>query len=187
MFSLNGTGGSFVYAESVSSPPTFAADEKRAVTDDSTTNGTPNAVIFGGGVGTDGVYDSGILVGNARFDLSLSGQDLVVPIRAVNIRMTISSDGLKATEGTISGVAPTEQLVAAMGALMGRFSTDLCTGTTRDGILDSIRQASDIMQDGSQDPNKECDGISVGLGFEATRVVVGDIAPAKAPPADPCN
>ena len=53
--------------------------------------------------------------------------------------------------------------------------------------MDSIRQASDILKDGTQDPNEECDGISVGLGFEAKAVVVGDIAPAPQPVPDPCN
>jgi hypothetical protein len=43
-----------------------------------------------------------------------------------------------------------------------------------------------MMQDGTQDPTRECDGISIGLGFEMTRVVIGAVAAPVAPPANPC-
>jgi hypothetical protein len=52
--------------------------------------------------------------------------------------------------------------------------------------MKQIREASDMMQDGTQDPAKECDGISIGLGFEMTRVVIGTASPPVAPPPDPC-
>lgn len=67
------------------------------------------------------------------------------------------------------------------------MSAELCSGSTVEAIKESVRQASDIMKDGTQDPNVECDGISVGLGFEATRIVVGSVAPAPQPTPDPCQ
>ena len=53
---------------------------------------------------------------------------------------------------------------------------------------DSIRQASDMLKDGSQAPGVPCDGISVGLGFTGKRV--GNptkVAPVGNPPPDPCT
>ena len=41
---------------------------------------------------------------------------------------------------------------------------------TVEGIKASIRQASDMMADGTQNPAVQCTGISVGLGFTAQEV-----------------
>ncbi len=35
------------------------------------------------------------------------------------------------------------------------------------------------MSDGTQDPTKTCDGISIGLGFEMTLAQRGGVGPAK--------
>jgi hypothetical protein len=35
------------------------------------------------------------------------------------------------------------------------------------------------MADGSQDPSKTCDGISMGLGFEMNEAQLGDVGPAN--------
>ena len=41
-------------------------------------------------------------------------------------------------------------------------------------IIEQVKRASDIMVDGTQDPTKTCDGISVGLGFEAQAGALGN-------------
>jgi hypothetical protein len=184
MVSLDGKTGAFVYAEKVSSPPTFAPDEERAVAADWMSGGTAKATIVSGGVAANGIYDSGPIAGELLLELI---PHVVVPLHAARITMTVASDQAGVSLGTLSGVVETEVLVAAMAAEMGRMSPELCSGTTVEGIKDSIRLASDILKDGSQDPNVECDGISVGIGFDATRVVVGAVAPAPQPEANPCQ
>ena len=57
-------------------------------------------------------------------------------------------DGKTATEGMLSGVLATEELVGAVAKMAQALSPDLCSGSTIEGIKDSIRQASDIMKDG---------------------------------------
>lgn len=58
---------------------------------------------------------------------------------------------------------------------------------TLDSLLAQIRAANDIMLDGSNgDPNKACDGISVGFGFEAVAVQPAGIAAPVPPGPDPC-
>lgn len=184
MISIDGTKGSFLYAESVTPAPTFAPNEERAVAAEWMNGATPIATIVSGAVLSNGTYDSGTLSGDVLVALSA---DMVVPLHAARITMKLSPDDSSVSDGNISGVVETEVLVNAIAKTAGTFSAELCSGTTIEAIKDSVRQASDIMKDGMQDPSKECDGISVGLGFEATRVVVGATAPAKQPAPDPCQ
>ena len=64
---------------------------------------------------------------------------------------------------------------------------NLCTGSAVEGILNQIRQSSDILMDGSQDPSKTCDGISLGIGFSGKQIKLGDIAEAGEPATNPCD
>jgi len=38
-----------------------------------------------------------------------------------------------------------------------------------------IQQASDILQDGTQDNQQDCDAISFGLGFEGSLIALGSV------------
>jgi hypothetical protein len=89
--------------------------------------------------------------------------------------MTLSADRKSATLGTIGGVLNTEEFVAELkkvGALL-----DLCNSSLFDSLITQVRQASDIMSDGTQDPTKTCDGISMGLNFEMGQAQLGDVGP----------
>jgi hypothetical protein len=80
----------------------------------------------------------------------------------------------------------TASLSAAIQQLAGTFDAALCSGATIDSLLAEIAQASDILQDGTQDPTRTCDGISIGLGFTGSLVKLG--APvAVPPPPNPCG
>jgi hypothetical protein len=92
-----------------------------------------------------------------------------------------------ATEGTLGGVFDTEEFVASMKKVAGNLSTTLCDGATWESIAQQIRAASDIMKDGTQDPNATCDGISVGLGFNMKVVKLGATENKGQPPPDPCK
>jgi len=50
-----------------------------------------------------------------------------------------------------------------------------------------MRQAADIMLDGSQNPDQVCDGISIGLGFTMKRVELGAVGASQPPLPDPCG
>ena len=53
-----------------------------------------------------------------------------------------------------------------------------------DAILAQVDEAADILLDGSQDPGKACDGVSIGVGFEAARVLLGPVGePVSASPS----
>lgn len=109
--------------------------------------------------------------------------DLVIGV--ARITATLSPKGL--AQGTISGVIPVESLVQSFRlALAQSPMAPLCSGSTLDAVLQQVRQAADVLADGSQDPNKPCDGISVGIGFEAAHTGIGDTAADPAPPPNYC-
>lgn len=113
---------------------------------------------------------------------------LTVPLKTANastsikltlysakITMTLAADRKSATEGLIGGVLNAEELVAELkkvGALM-----NLCDTSVFNDILTKVRQAADIMTDGTQDPNATCDGISLGLGFVMKPAQLGEVGP----------
>jgi len=94
-------------------------------------------------------------------------------LHSAQATMTLSADRKSATAGMLGGVLNTEEFVAEVkkvGYLLG-----YCGNPLFDGLITSIRQASDIMTDGTQDPNKTCDGISMGLGFEMAEALLGPV------------
>lgn len=96
---------------------------------------------------------------------------------AAQLTMTLAADRKSATGGMIGGVLNTEEFVAEVkkvGSLLNLCNTSLFTD-----LITQIRQASDILADGSQDPSKTCDGISMGLGFEMTEAQLGGVGPAN--------
>jgi hypothetical protein len=94
---------------------------------------------------------------------------------AAQVTMTLAADRKSATNGVISGVVNTEELVTEVkkiGALLG-----LCGTSAFNNIIDEVRRASDIMADGTQNPRKTCDGISIGLGFKMLPAQIGGVGP----------
>ena len=120
--------------------------------------------------------------GSVTIAIPFGSQTLVLPIHVPEIEM--SKDG---TDGTLSGVVPTDDFIAAFERVAGSISTQLCGGSTLDSIKQTIRQASDILADGTQDPNQACNALSIGIGFEAAPVVVAGVADPPPPARDPCQ
>jgi len=83
------------------------------------------------------------------------------------ITMDLSADHKHATNGTIAGVLSTNELTMSLKQYAGSFDPTLCAGPTIDSIVTQVQQASDILADGTQDPTKDCDGISAAFGFDA--------------------
>jgi hypothetical protein len=118
--------------------------------------------------------------------LPLMGLMLDLHLRAAVLSMNLDAAHQKVKGGILAGVLSTTEFLAQVRALAGGISTAFCSGPLIDSILLSIQQASDIMQDGTQDPTRTCDGISIGLGFDAAVVQLGATVPAVTQP-DPCG
>lgn len=124
--------------------------------------------------------------GDVNLGLSISGFTLNLTIASALITLQIDPTHKHGTKGIIAGVLNTATLLSEIKKVAGAIDPGLCSGTVLDGITAQIAQASDIMSDGTQDPTKQCDGISIGLGFDAELVKISGISPATPPAADPC-
>ena len=109
-------------------------------------------------------------------------------VRDPILSMSLDAARGRATLGTLAGVISTADLLAEAAAEALLVDPTLCPATTTvASILAELGAVSDILVDGTQDPATACDGISIGLGFNAARVTRGSIvAPAPASPPVAC-
>jgi hypothetical protein len=120
--------------------------------------------------------------------LSIAGHALALVVNQATITWQNAGVG-SITGGMIAGVLTTEDLVTSLKSIAGSISTSLCSGSSFQSIATQLDQASDILHDGTNAAGTACDGISIGLGFEAKEVAVPVAADVVAPPppgADPC-
>jgi hypothetical protein len=123
--------------------------------------------------------------GTVALALNIGGQSFALNIRSAVISMELDAGRATAKNGVIAGVLDTEELISQVRDVLGPFIS--CDGSAVDGILNQLRQGSDIMKDGTQDPNAECNGISIGLGFDASVVTLNGVGDVASPPDDPCD
>jgi hypothetical protein len=126
-------------------------------------------------------------VGGGVLEVSLGvGFATVLKIHRPLVTIELAPDHQSSTRGVISGVLDVEELIVDIEKTAGQLSPDLCQGSTIESIANQLRQAADIMKDGTQNPALECDGISIGIGFEARAVQLGPVASPEPPAPDPC-
>ena len=120
--------------------------------------------------------------------LTISGFTLALDITNAYVTLDLADGNKSGTNGTIAGILDTEQLVAEISKVAAAFDESFCDpeSPTLVSILNQLRQASDIMKNGTQNPGAECDGISIGLGFNTKAVKLGPVAEEAKPPPDPC-
>ena len=143
-------------------------------------------VVFGTSYVRDNTWVSGS-VAPLSLSLAVAGFTLNLTIGSAVMAMDLGPDHKSAKNGTIAGIIDTEGFIEELRKVAGAFASDLCTGSTFDSLANQLRQASDIMKNGTQDPSIECDGISIGLGFDMSEVQIGTIAPPADPQTDPCD
>jgi hypothetical protein len=143
-------------------------------------------VVFANGYLANNTWVSGDK-GTVTLSLSISGFTLDLDISSALISVDVAADRKSGSNGTIAGIIETEVLITEIKKVAGAFDKTLCSGSTIDGIANQLRQASDIMKDGSQDPSKTCDGISIGLGFDAKVVKLGKVADPATGGSNPCE
>jgi hypothetical protein len=146
---------------------------------------TTSKEIFAGSYVVNNTWVSGL----GRLSMPLDGMEIkgfVLDIQHAQITFDMSPDHTSATNGTISGLIPTDELVNELLPAAASYNMSVCNGTLMQSIVEQIRQASDIMKDGSVGTSDQmCDAISIGLGFDAARVKLGGVG-AAAPPLKPC-
>ena len=146
-----------------------------------------SAVAFSDAWIKDGQFSTGA-PSKVRLQMQLFGNPIDITIHRAVIVFDHDAAG-KAVNGTVAGVIETEELIAQATPLAGRANTALCPGTELlDNVLQNLRNASDMLVDGD-DPSRDCNGISIGVGFEATEIgLPKTVAPPAGPPGpDPCT
>ena len=125
------------------------------------------------------------ITSHGTITLPVFGAPFVLPLRNVRFTAQLSKDE-KTSKTLIGAVMPTTEVLVAFKQVAGKLSPSLCSGSALQGILAQVAQASDILQDGTQDPTKSCDGISIGLGATTTGAKIGAVfTPPVATPACP--
>lgn len=148
---------------------------------------TTAKVLFHDGSVEAGVWVSGPAQAPLPLTLKVQSAPLTLTLYHATIRAPITTDPLATTDiGMLSGVLDTEEFVSAFKRFRRESAPTECGTPELANRVLKIRQASDIMLDGSQDPNEVCNGISVGLGFTAKPILLGGVGPASPPPVIPC-
>ena len=171
------------------SPPSWNGNDLWPVDVSSVNNNDVNApkIVFAGGYMNARAWVGAPPVAKMHLPFSFAGVDVPIPLAHAQIVMQVAPDGRTATQGTISGVAPTEEYIAVFRQMAGRISTSLCAGSAFESIAQQIRQASDILVSGANGPGVPCDGISLGWGFDAKLVKLGALTQPPTPSPDPCG
>jgi hypothetical protein len=127
--------------------------------------------------------------GSALLDLHLAenilkGPGQTIPLSHVQIVMHVDPGNTTAS-GTLTGILDPTALEAWGLELAASVSTSFCSGTALQSIEQQIGQAVDILADGTNAPGVACNGISLGMGFDAVAVKLGSVGSLPTPP-DPC-
>ncbi len=139
-----------------------------------------STILFTNSSLTANFYDAGkggTFIISVPLKTATETTSIKLTLYSARITMNLEADRSKATGGMIGGVLDTEEFVAEIkkvGFLMG-----LCGNALLDNILNKVRQSSDMMLDGSHDPNVPCNAISMGLGFDMVAAKLGEVGPAN--------
>jgi len=91
---------------------------------------------------------------------------LVLPVTHVQIVAPLSDDRAHIRQGVFSGILPAGKTAVAVQSFVTKILHDPPQWVL-DALEQTVHQASDILVDGTQDPKRGCDGISVGFKFDA--------------------
>ncbi len=138
----------------------------------------------------DAYINNGVWVNGARSDvtiaISVSGVSLNLKIRNATISAKHSSPNAL-TEGTVAGYIAVNEIIDTIGKVAGRLSPEACPGKSLFNQVKSIIESNADIRLAGADATKDCDAISIGLGFEAKTIAVPTTVEAEsAPSADPC-
>lgn len=134
-------------------------------------------IAINGSYITNGVFVNGdpkaAAAAAIEIALNISGQNLSLRINkpTITFKHTPPND---LAEGTIAGVVATDELISSIEKVAG--SLGLCSAGALDSVKTTIRQASDMLKDGTNRAGVPCDAISIGIGFTAKRVANPDPA-----------
>jgi hypothetical protein len=128
-------------------------------------------VTFNGAYIADGTFVSGGYT-SLNLSLTISGVTIVIPVQHAII--TFNTPGASdagtspthASGGIIAGIIDEATMVSKLGPVAASLGACSALPTLDNGIA----QAADIMDDGTNNAGVACNGISIGLGFDADQI-----------------
>jgi hypothetical protein len=139
------------------------------------------------------VFDKSSVLGNKWISGTAGTITLTVPAGPASITLTIhkasislnlSADHKSATGGLIGGVLDTDEFIKEIKKALFAINPAFCMLVGQ--FEPQMRQSSDILVDGSQDPAKTCNGISIGFGFTMKEIQLGGVGPKATPVTMTC-
>ncbi|MBM4358985.1 MAG: hypothetical protein FJ096_12845, partial [Deltaproteobacteria bacterium] len=118
--------------------------------------------------------------------LNVLGQSIPIKLYGARLKVTLAPTHEGGALGQLGGYVKTEEFVTTLRGFAGAINASACT-LFDTSLSDQLRRASDILDDGTQDPAKTCNAISVGMGFTLRKVGLGTVAPAAPEPTDFCK
>jgi hypothetical protein len=194
VFALQGLGdgpdysplvGALYRAAPTSSPPLWSGSDTR----NPDRNVSP--ITFKSGYVNQRVWVGQPPSGPAAFDLHFGNAGAPpLLLQNVQVEMLVAAGAASATQGNLSAVVATADMVNWLQQIAGAISVSLCSGSAFQSIAQQIQQASDIVVDGqgnvSNPTGTTCNAISIGLGFDATAVQLGSVTTVTTP-KNPCQ
>ncbi len=142
-----------------------------------------SSVIFDKSAVTGNTWTSGAAA-TITLSVPTGPSTITLTIHKAQVSLTLSADHKSATGGIIGGVLDTEEFIKEIKTAIYSLDPAYCAliGT----VEKQIRQDSDILNDGTQDKTKTCNGISIGFGFTMKEVQLGGVGPKAPPSAGAC-
>lgn len=118
----------------------------------------------------------------------------VLTIHAPLLTVELSGDNAEGKNGTIAGVLDPAEMICEMELLLAKGGGDELAcwlfsphyPPTEEPMI-RIPEMCDVALPSGPDSSGACNGISIGLGFEARAVKLGPVAPDSPPPTDTCS
>lgn len=184
--SAAGLSGALLNGAPLGAAPALDGSDPWRPTFESVVAGDPDAPTV---ALSDSYIVNGVWVGTAdRMDLPFGARG-TVPVRSLTLVADLSDETPRRLQnGVLAGFILAEDLVAEALTAAPKVDPRFCDQWSIDNILLQLEAASDLPSDGTHDPNRECDAVSVGIGFSAVEVKLGPVAaPAPPEPPSPCE
>ena len=140
------------------------------------------------------VFDKSAVAGNKWVSGTANTITLTIPtgpasitltIHKAQVSLTLAADHQSATGGLIGGVLDTDEFIKEIKKAIYAINPLYCGLTGQ--VEPQMRQASDILVDGTQSAAKTCNGISIGFGFTMKQMQLGGVGPKTAPATMTCT
>jgi len=149
----------------------------------SPTDITSSTIVFSQSAVAANVWTSGA-PSTVTLKIPFSGTSVItLTLHKAQVALTFAADHKSGTAGLLGGVLDTDEFIKEAK----KAAATLPNGCGLITLVEKqLRQASDIMNDGTQDPIKTCNGISIGIGFTMKDAQLGGVGPATPPNTMTC-